>query len=117
MSESRIIWRGLTVKGMDACLIASHGGNKKTKALLELTLVPTVILSQWATLSEGVPASQQGSTYVKAVRDLIEGVCPSECGFIASGKCFVEHNARNAGQVARIIRGVMTIPAPKAAAA
>jgi hypothetical protein len=105
MNISIVIWKGLSTSNKPVSLIASIGGNKATGQVVELTLVPTFIIEQWAELTAGVKPAWQGVPYVKALRSEIESVCPSTCAFVMAGKrCYVQHNPRNASQVARIIR-------------
>jgi len=105
MNISIIVYRGLSNTGKPVSLIVSIGGNKKTKQVVELTLVPTFIIEQWPELTAGVKPAWQGVPYVKALRGHLESVCPKTCAFVQAGKgCYVQHNPRNASQVARIIR-------------
>jgi len=105
MNISTIVYRGPSKDGAPVCLIASIGGNKKTNQVLELTLVPSFIVEHWETLSKDAKPSHQGAVYVKALRGYIKTVCPSTCVYVRNGKgCYVQHNPRNASQVARIIR-------------
>lgn len=114
MNYSIVTWRGLTKTGLDALAVASIGGNTKTGHILELSLIPFSIVRDWPALSKGVKPLLQGTVYVKAMRDrgLIKDVCPGDCIYVDTDKgCYVQHNVRSAGQVARIIRDILTIPA------
>ena len=105
MDISIVVWKGLSKSNKPVSLIASIGGNKKTNAVVELTLVPTFIIEQWPELTKGVKPAWQGVPYVKALRGYLDSVCPPTCVFVQAGKgCYVQHNPRNAAQVARIIR-------------
>lgn len=100
---SKAIYKGLSTNRKPITLIASIGGNKATSSVLELTLVPTPIIENWTELTKD--AKQQGPVYVQAMREHIDSVCPSSCRYVQDSKgCYVQHNVRNAGQVARIMR-------------
>ena len=105
LKASYVIWKGLSTARKPVSLIASLGGNSATGKVLELTLVPTAIHYEWPELSKGIKARQQGFVYVKAIKEVIDSVCPSSCFYVQLGKgCYVQFNTRNAGQVARILR-------------
>jgi len=96
-------------------MVASIGGNNKTKHVLELSLIPTSIIQDWSSLTEGIKPLLQGTMFVHALRDrgLIRAICPDSCTYVQAGTgCYVNHNPRNAAQVARIIRNVDTMPEP-----
>jgi len=110
---SRVFWRG-TINDIDVCAVASIGGNAKTGNVFELSLIPTQVIELFPEAIKDIAAHQQGAVYVRLMRelDLYLGVCPGTCALLLSGKCYVQYNIRNAGQVARIIRNIETIPEP-----
>lgn len=98
------IWEG---NGMT--LLISRGGNKKTKTVVELTLVPTFIVDNWSKIKGDEKNSiRMGKLYVQALKDLnlLAIVCPESCGHFIAGTCYVQHNPRNAAQVVGILNGL-----------
>ena len=95
--------------GREVVLVASIGGNSKTKGTLELSVFPAEVVDQWEALITGVPKVKHGAIYVWALRDskLLNSVCPESCVYVRTGKgCYIQHNPQNASQAARILREI-----------
>lgn len=99
----------LTKNANNALILSTGGGNTKTKGVVELTLVPRDTLDNWEAIKgEERNSIKKGKAYVLAIAEDITKVCPSECVHLKTKKCYVQHNARNASQVAAILDGLLS---------
>lgn len=92
-------------------LLLSIGGNRKTKQVVELTVVPRYIIDNWSSIAGNYTNSiKKGAAYVKSINTdgRIEDACPSSCVHLKESKCYVQHSGRNASQVSAIIEAIVS---------
>ena len=108
---SIVFWAGLSKTGQHATLLLSIGGNSKTGKVLELTLLPSLLIADWPAWTRGLDHRKHGAIYVRWLREHPEqfrAVCPEDCDHLINKTCYVQNNVQNAGQVARIIRDLLS---------
>jgi hypothetical protein len=88
-----MIYRG----GGVVAIATINKGNKKTGQVVGLTVAPESTWQEMQAFKGGTLA--RGAAYTRSVKPQIETVCGS-CPFIATGKCYVQHNPHTAAQPA-----------------
>jgi len=106
-AEVDAMFDAMIYRGNGIVAIATiNKGNKKTGQVVGLTIAPESTWQEMQAFKGGSLA--RGAAYTRSVKPQIETVCGS-CPFIATGKCYVQHNAQTASQpAANLARAIET---------